>query len=140
MRRERSILLLEGCKAVAPTARQILDAMGVSSELMCAAAAPETLNYLKTHAAEQPCVVLLEVDGSAGDGLATLRTLKEDERLRSIPVVVLGPSGDARMVNESFGLGAAGYIPKLPDSHELAGAVRTVCEYWALSELPRRGR
>ena len=71
---------------------------------------PEAITFLKTQREQRPCVVLLSVDESSEDGLATLRTIKQDDQLRSIPVVVLGPSGDSRMIDESFGLGAAGYM------------------------------
>lgn len=136
MRRNRPILLLEERRLDAPTAGQALDALGMGGRVICSAAAPETVTYLRTQTAAKPCVVLLEVDGLTGDGMATLRTIKADEQLRSIPVIVLGPSGDVETVNESFGLGAAGYMAKSPDYRELAGAFRTICDYWTLSELP----
>ncbi|MEN6338285.1 MAG: response regulator, partial [Phycisphaerales bacterium] len=66
-----------------------------------------------------------------------LRTIKQDDQLKSIPVVVLGPSGDHDIVDESFELGAAGYMTKSPDTREFSATMRTLYEYWSLSELPK---
>jgi hypothetical protein len=41
------------------------------------------------------------------------------------------------MVDESFGLGAAGYMAKSSDHLEFAERMRTLHAYWSLSELPQ---
>jgi len=107
------------------------------SDRVLSATTPETLTYLKSQREQRPCVVLLTVDEASDDGLATLRTIKQDEQLRSVPVVVLGPSGDSQIVDESFELGAAGYMVKSADASELSATMRTLYEYWSLSELPK---
>jgi DNA-binding NarL/FixJ family response regulator len=136
MQPKKPILLVEGPEADMPVTRHALDHLGIGERVVWAAV-PEVFAYLKGHGEQRPCVVLLSVDGSGGDRLATLRTIKQDEQLKSIPVVVLGPSGDHRMVDESFGLGAAGYMVKSPDTLELSATMRTLYEYWSLSELPK---
>jgi two-component system, chemotaxis family, response regulator Rcp1 len=137
MQTGKSILLVESPTTDAPAVKRALDDLGIADCVVCSATAPEALTYLRTRSAQKPCVVLVSVDESGGDGLATLRTIKADDQLRSIPVVVLGPSGNHRMVDESFGLGAAGYMAKSPDYGEVAAALRTLHEYWSLSELPK---
>lgn len=137
MRFQRPILLVEDPRANAPVARHALDHLGVGDRVVSAAAVPEAITYLKTQGEHRPCVVLLSVDETNDHGLAALRTIKQDDQLRSIPVVVLGPSGDSQMVNESFGLGAAGYMVKSPDYREFSETMRTLYAYWNLSELPK---
>jgi len=136
MRVKKPILLVED------PAGSILGAGCAAADLglgdrVVSATTPQTLTYLKTKREQQPCVVVLTVDEASADGLATLRTIKQDEQLRSVPVVVLGPSGDSHMIDESFELGAAGYIAKSADHTELSATLRTLYEYWSLSELPR---
>ena len=133
---KRPILLVEDPASDSPAARQALTELDLEDRVISAPAS-EMLRYLKTERGRRPCVVLLTVDESSDDGLGTLKTIKQDEQLRSIPVVVLGPSGDSRIVNESFGLGAAGYMVKSPDRSELSATMRTLYEYWSLSELPK---
>jgi CheY-like chemotaxis protein len=136
MRSKRPILLVEDPAANTVVAECAGDEPGLG-ERVFSATTPETLTYLRTQRVQRPCVVLLTVDEASDDGLATLRMIKQDEQLRSIPVIVLGPSGDSHMVDESFGLGAAGYMVKSPDHIELSSTLRTLYQYWSLSELPK---
>jgi CheY-like chemotaxis protein len=133
MQPKRPILLVEDSGVNAAVARDVLNDLGVGDRVVSAPAS-EALTYLKTQTEHKPCIVLLSVDDP---GLAALRTIKQDDQLRSIPVVVLGPSGDSRMVDESFGLGAAGYMVKSPDYLEFSETMRTLYAYWSLSELPQ---
>jgi CheY-like chemotaxis protein len=137
MQAGKPILLVEGPETDVPVAKRILNDLGIADCVFFCVATPEALTYLKTRTEPRPCVVLLDVDQVGDDGLATLRTIKADDQLRTIPVVVLGPSGDRRMVDESFGLGAAGYMVKSPDYAQVAATMRTLYEYWSLSELPK---
>lgn len=136
MHPKKPILLVEDPDAGMPIARDVLDELGIRDRVV-SVAMPEALAYLKAQGLERPCVVLLSVGESGDDGLASLRTIKQDDQLRSIPVVVLGPSGDSDIINESFGLGAAGYMVKSPDHLEFSETMRTLCAYWNLSELPK---
>lgn len=135
MRNRRPILLVEDREASPPVARHTLDCLGIGDRVV-SAAAPEALSYLKTPSEHRPCVVLLCVDEPDAEGLRMLRTIKQDDQLRSIPVVVLGPSGDSGIVDASFALGAAGYMVKSSDYLEFSETMRTFCAYWSLSELP----
>ncbi len=136
MQPKKPILLVEGPAAHGPVAKHALDHLGID-DYVISATMREALAFLKTRREHRPCVVLLSVDESSEDGLATLRTIKQDDQLRSIPVVVLGPSGDNRMVDESFGLGAAGYMARSPDCLEFSETMRMLYAYWSLSELPK---
>ncbi len=136
MQPKRPILLVEDPEAGEQVARRALDGLGIGDRVV-SAAIPEAIPYLREQTEHRPCVVLLSVDDTGDNSLATLRTIKQDDQLRSLPVVVLGPSGDNRMVNESFGLGAAGYMVKSPDYLEFSETMCTLYEYWNLSELPK---
>ena len=136
MQPKKPILLVEDSEANTPVAKHALDELGISNRLI-SASVPEAMHYLRTPGEQRPGVVVLSVDDAGEDGLAALRTIKQDDQLRSIPVVVLGPSGDSRMIDESFGLGAAGYMTKSSDQLEFAATMRTLYEYWSLSELPK---
>jgi len=135
MQPKRPILLVEGPEADMPVTRCALDHLGIGDRVVWTAV-PEVFAYLKGHGDQRPCVVLLSVDDS-GERLQTLRTIKQDDQLKSIPVVVLGPSGDHDIVDESFGLGAAGYMVKSCDTQQFSATMRTLYEYWSLSELPK---
>lgn len=135
MQPKRPILLVEDPAAAAPAAKHALDDLGIG--VICSATMPETLVHLRAEADQRPAVVLLSLDDSCREGLKTLRTIKADDQLKAVPVIVLGPSGDGQAIDESFGLGAAGYMVKSDDRQEFSQTLRTFCEYWSLSELPK---
>lgn len=93
------------------------------------------LAHLRHEPLERPMLILLAWD--VPDGSEFLAALKADERLRTIPLVILAASGAIPGVSASFALGAAGYLVKSADPAQLREDLATVCAYWALSELPR---
>ena len=134
----RPIILIGNLGPEAPAIHQALDELGPNRQEIRSVASSEVLPHLRGAFAEGPSILLLALEGTSGAELSILKTIKEDEHLRSLPVVVLGPSGDACLVEESFGLGAAGYMANSADPRELAAVIRTVGQYWNLSKLPRQ--
>src|SRR4051812_40270727 len=96
----------------------------------------ETLNFL--HARDRyanrdpanPTVVLLDVKMPRLDGLEVLRQVKSDERLRTIPIVMLTSSQDERDVRESYLLGANAYVVKPVEFRRFASVLRTLELFW----------
>lgn len=65
-----------------------------------------------------------------------LRRLKEDERTKSIPVVVLTSSREEPDIEKAYALGANSYIVKPVDFEAFARAVSDVGFYWLLLNHP----
>jgi DNA-binding NarL/FixJ family response regulator len=135
---KRPILLVGDLREDAPLLRQALDDLGLDHCEIRPVAASEALSCLRGTTPERPSIVLLVVEGTSDEELSVLKSIKEDGQLRSLPVVVLGPSGDPGLVDKSFGLGAAGYMSHSADPRELAAVIRAVGRYWNLSELPKQ--
>jgi DNA-binding NarL/FixJ family response regulator len=70
------------------------------------------------------------------NGREFLQVIKEDERLKRIPVIVLTTSNDDWDMVESFKLSVAGYIVKPVDFTKFVEAIRTIDCYWTLSQMP----
>lgn len=73
------------------------------------------LQYLKKN---QPDLILLDVKMASKDGVETLRELREMEKCKDIPVIMLTSQNDKHTVLESLMLGAENYILKpfdIPD-------------------------
>jgi len=84
-----------------------------------------------------PQVVLLDLKMPRMDGLEVLRRIREDERTRLLPVVVLTTSSEERDRIESYKLGANSYIRKPVDFVQFAESVRQLGLYWlVLNEAP----
>jgi len=77
-----------------------------------------------------PGLILMDLNMPGIDGRHMLGMIKEDEKLRSVPVVVLTTSSDTKDVEQCYQLGANTYIQKPVSFEGLVEAVRTMKEYW----------
>ena len=134
----RPILLVGNLGQEATAIHQALDELAWNRQEIRSVVGSEVLLHLRAACAQGPGILLLALEGTSGKELSILKTIKEDEHLRSLPVVVLGPSGDACLVAKSFGLGAAGYMASSADPQELATTICAVGQYWNLCKLPRQ--
>ena len=83
-----------------------------------------------------PVVVLLDNKMPKVDGLEVLKTMKGDERLKLIPVVVLTSSRETPDLIEFYKHGVNAYVVKPVDFSEFMKAVRQVGVFWAAVNEP----
>jgi CheY-like chemotaxis protein len=70
------------------------------------------------------------------DGLEVLRQMKNDERTKTIPVVILTSSKEERDVVDSYKLGVNSYIQKPVDFEQFRETVKKAGLYWLLINQP----
>lgn len=92
--------------------------------------------YGEPGAAPQPGILLLDLKMPKMDGLAVLKHVREDEKLRRLPIVILTSSREGGDRLRSYDLGANAYIVKPVGFRNLSQAVRTISLFWELVELP----
>ncbi len=80
----------------------------------------------------QPRLMLLDLKLPKVNGVEVLQRLKQDERTRHIPVVVLTSSLEHVDVTRCYALGANSYLVKSMDYESLSVAVQTAARYWLL--------
>jgi two-component system response regulator len=86
--------------------------------------------------ADFPALILLDLKLPRLGGIEVLQILRDDERTRLVPVVVLTTSNEDRDVVESYRIGANSYVRKPVDFNEFNEAVRQLGLYWLLMNHP----
>jgi CheY-like chemotaxis protein len=85
-----------------------------------------------------PGLILLDLNMPKMDGREALREIKNDDRLRQIPIVVLTTSAAEEDILRTYELGISSYITKPVTFNGLLKVVKTLGDYWfELVELPR---
>ena len=77
-----------------------------------------------------PRLVLLDLKMPKVSGIEVLRAMKEDERLKSIPVVIMTSSDEESDVADTYALGVNSYVVKPVDFNAFADVTRQAGFYW----------
>lgn len=103
-----------------------------------AADGPEALRRLKALADEgrPPALVLLDLKLPGLDGFEVLRRIRDDGRLRLLPVVLLTGSAEECDVRRGYELGANGYLRKEVDFAGQRKALQSTARYWLDFNVP----
>lgn len=90
--------------------------------------------------AVRPDIILLDLNMPRKDGRETLREIKLDENLRSIPIVILSTSDAEADIMKCYEYGANCYVTKPVGFVEFSKIVNTIEEFWfTIVKVPRRG-
>lgn len=90
----------------------------------------EALDVLFGPESTVPDMVLLDLKLPKVSGIDVLAKIRENERTRTLPVVVLTSSDEERDISECYMRGANSYVTKPVDFEEFIEAVRQVGLYW----------
>ncbi|HEY8714203.1 MAG TPA: response regulator [Candidatus Acidoferrum sp.] len=87
-----------------------------------------------------PQVVLLDLKLPKLDGLGVLQRLRQDERTKLLPIVILTSSNEEQDRMHGYDLGANSYVRKPVDFDSFVTAAGQLGLYWLLLNEPPPGR
>ena len=141
----RPILLVEDSLADAEMAMDALREANLANPVVHLEDGVDCLDWLyaKGPYADRPegdpVVVLLDIKMPRMNGLEVLTRMREDEKLRRVPVVILSSSREESDLARSWDLGANAYVIKPVDVGQFFEAVRTLGQFWAvLNQAPEQ--
>jgi two-component system response regulator len=85
---------------------------------------------------ELPVIILLDLKLPKIDGLEVLKRIRQDDRTKLLPVVILTSSAEQNDVIEGYSLGANSYVRKPVEFDQFAEAMRYLGLYWLLWNEP----
>jgi CheY-like chemotaxis protein len=108
---------------------------GIGNEVVVVRDGAAAIDYLfspdpQGGRARMPEIVLLDLNLPKISGLDVLKRIREDERTRRIPVVILTSSGEERDIVMSYDLGANSFIQKPVDFAQFVQATNQLGLYW----------
>lgn len=109
----------------------------VLNEICVARDGQEALDMLfdETHSMyhqELPLLILLDLKLPKVDGLEVLKQIRNHQRTKLVPVVILTTSKEDSDLLSGYEFGANSYVRKPVDFHEFAEAVKSLGTYWLL--------
>jgi CheY-like chemotaxis protein len=87
---------------------------------------------------DTPRVILLDLKMPKVDGLQVLKMIRQDERTKLIPVVIMTSSREDRDTVESYKLGVNSYVVKPVEFENFAKAVAELGMYWLMLNQPSK--
>lgn len=134
---DRVILLVEDNPDDEALTLRALRKNNIGNEIIVARDGAEALDYLFGTGAYagrdvslQPELTLLDLKLPKVDGFEVLKKLREDERTKRLPVVILTSSKEQQDVANGYDLGANSYVRKPVDFQQFVDAVRQLGLYW----------
>lgn len=141
----KRILLVEDSKEDVEMTLQALSEQNLANDVIVVRDGAEALDYLycrgkfKNRPPGNPAVILLDVKMPKVNGLEVLRTIKADEKLNMVPVVMLTSSREESDLFESYKLGVNAYVVKPVNFQEFIGGIKHLGIFWALLNEPPPG-
>jgi CheY-like chemotaxis protein len=141
----KKILLVEDNPNDVELTLEALGEHNITNAVEVAVDGEEALDYLfrrgkfSARPEGHPVVVLLDLKLPKVDGVEVLKSIKADERLKRIPVVVLSSSSEERDLTECYKQGVNAYVVKPVNFHDFIKAVKALGLFWAIINQPPLG-
>ena len=142
--KDKIILLVEDNPDDVQLTQRSLRKNNILNEVVVAKDGVEALDYLFGRGAhvgrdlkQLPVVVLLDIKLPKIDGIEVLRTIRQGERTRLLPVVILTSSKEESDLLNGYRLGANSYVRKPVDFVQFNEAIKHLGLFWLLwNEAP----
>ena len=85
---------------------------------------------LLTQVGKWPSLLLLDINMPGLNGMALLERIRKDEKLKTLPILMLTTSDDQVIIDRAYRLGANGYVVKPSSFEDLKHFWSSVQSFW----------
>lgn len=140
---EIEILLVEDNPADVRLVQEVFKEARIHNKMRVALDGDKALQILRREGeyarASSPDLIILDLNLPKKDGREVLKEIKEDENLKSIPVVILTTSNAEEDLIETYKNNANCYISKPVDLDNFIRVVKIIEDFWlSIVKLPPR--
>ena len=142
MKGEMTILIAEDDMGHAALIQKNLRRAGITNKIIHFKDGEETLDFLFQRNQENgfvngsPYLLLLDIRMPKVDGVEVLRQVKEDQKLKRMPVIMITTTDDPREVEHCHTLGCSNYITKPIEYDNFVDAIRQLGLFLMVVEVP----
>lgn len=132
------IIIIEDDREDKDILEEVLKELMVTNELVWFQNNKDAFQYLKT-LADQPFLILSNVNLPGKSGIEFKKQLDEDEQLRkkSIPFIFYSTTADPKYVNDAYlKMTVQGYFIKGNSYGEIKSTLKLIIEYWQVCRHP----
>ena len=126
------ILLIEDNPADARLIVEVLDKL--KAKIHLARDGTEAMDYLnkkgKYKGSICPSIIILDLNLPKKDGREILKEIKQNEKLKKVPVIILTTSRDYNDIKSSYCNYASAYLTKPTDLNEFMGLIESFENFW----------
>ncbi len=135
-----NFLLVEDDDAHAKLTTLVFKQMKIDNPIIRVKDGDEAIRYIRKEGefanTETPGVILLDLNIPGKNGLDVFKTLKDDPKLRTIPVVILTTSRSLSDRQQSYLCYANSYVVKPVDAEKFKQMAREIGLYWGSVNVP----
>lgn len=132
-----TILLIEDDRIERMKFHRTLSKGGFENKILEATHGEEGLTLLEKSEL-LPDLIFLDLNMPRISGLEFLKLVKENDRLKHIPCVVITTSSNEKDLHECYRLGIAGYILKPLRYEDYVDHLTRVLHYWNINEIKKK--
>lgn len=140
---DKPVLLVEDNPDDVLITRRAWKKGGLKNQLCIVNNGEEALMFLRRGEgyvdAPTPCLILLDLKMPRMDGFDVLEIIKDEDTLRSIPVIILTSSERDKDIERAYQLGCNSYIKKPVNFNNFIEAITEIKRFWlTLSKIPAK--
>lgn len=128
------ILLVEDNEGDVGLIEEVLEETKIRNILHIAKDGAEAMLFLRGEGvfsgSPRPDIILLDLNLPKMDGREVLEEVKEDNNLKSIPIVILTTSGAEKDIHRAYELHANAYITKPLDFDQFISVIESIARFW----------